>query len=65
MDQARLAYLRPGLFRSIVSLTLRKTRRYFQGVGGSGAPRSSKASAVAVRHHFSMGSAGVVLHRSP
>jgi len=38
MDQARLAYLRPGLFRSIVSLTLRKTRRYFQGVGGSGAP---------------------------
>src|SRR5262245_14796110 len=33
-----LAYLRPGQFRSVVSPALRKPRRYFQGVGGSGAP---------------------------
>jgi hypothetical protein len=39
MDQARLAYLTPWPGAAVfLSLALRNSRRYFQGVGGSGAP---------------------------
>jgi len=48
----------------LVRLNLAETTHYFQGVVVSGAAADlPEASAVAVRHHSSMVSVGVELHR--